>query len=463
MRRFSVLLLACYELGHQPLSLAWPLAVLSPAGFPTTARDLSVTALNPAEVAQASLVAIAVPMHTALRLGVAAAQQVRAINPQATIVFYGLYAWLNADYLLHGPGRDPLADAVIGGEAEAPLLALAQALRAGDDPAGVPGVTTASQLAQPHLARPHLPVPDRASLPDLTHYAYYVAGGVGVPAGYTETSRGCRHTCRHCPIVPIYQGRFFIVPAATVLADIRQQVAAGARHITFGDPDFLNGPGHARRVAQALHAEFPYLTFDFTTKVEHILQHRVLLPELRQWGATFVVSAFEAVSDPILARLDKGHTAADLDEALAILDAAGLAVQPTWVPFTPWTTRDDYLALLAWIRGRDLVAHVPAVQLSIRLLVPPHSALLAHPDAAGWCGPLDAANFTYQWTHPDPGMDALQQAVARYTAQADDDPLTAFQAIEALAYAQAGRPAPPWPSPAGLKPPPPRLTEDWFC
>ena len=80
------MLLACYELGHQPLSLAWPLAVLSPAGFPTTARDLSVTALDPAEVAQASLVAIAVPMHTALRLGVAAAQQVRAINPQATIM-----------------------------------------------------------------------------------------------------------------------------------------------------------------------------------------------------------------------------------------------------------------------------------------------------------------------------------------------------------------------------------------
>ena len=46
-----------------------------------------------------------------------------------------------------------------------------------------------------------------------------------------------------------------MVPADVVLADIRAQVAAGARHVTFGDPDFLNGPGHALDVARRLHAE----------------------------------------------------------------------------------------------------------------------------------------------------------------------------------------------------------------
>ena len=142
---------------------------------------------------------------------------------------------------------------------------------------------------------------------------------------------------------------------------------------------------------------------------------------------------FESVSDEVLTRLQKGHTAADLDDALAVLAGAGLPVQPTWLPFTPWTTLDDYLELLAWIRRRDLIAHVPAVQLSIRLLVPPGSALLDDPDAAAWLGPLDAANFTYQWRNPDPCVDALQRRVAA-VAEAGGDADAAFAAIERLAY-----------------------------
>ena len=85
----------------------------------------------------------------------------------------------------------------------------------------------------------------------------------------------------------MYGGRFFVVPSATVLADVRQQVEAGAAHITFGDPDFLNGPGHALEVARALHREFPALSWDFTAKVEHLLRRRDLLPELRQVAALF--------------------------------------------------------------------------------------------------------------------------------------------------------------------------------
>jgi len=48
----------------------------------------------------------------------------------------------------------------------------------------------------------------------------------------------------------------------------------GRGHVTFGDPDFLNGPGHASKLVRALHAEFPALTYDFTAKVEHIVRHR---------------------------------------------------------------------------------------------------------------------------------------------------------------------------------------------
>src|SRR5262249_10801833 len=153
--------------------------------------------------------------------------------------------------------------------------------------------------------------------------------------GYTEATRGCKHRCRHCPIVPIYDGQFRVVPVDVVLADIRQQVDAGARHITFGDPDFFNGPAHALAILSALAREWPELTYDATIKVEHLLKQRALLPRLRDTGCLFITSAVEAIDDDILARLDKHHTRADFIEAVAICRAAGVTLVPTFVAFTP--------------------------------------------------------------------------------------------------------------------------------
>ena len=461
----EILLLSCYEMGHQPVSLGWPLAALSEAGLAASAVDLSVDDFPTGVASTARLVAIAAPMHTALRLGVDAARRVRALNPQAHITFYGLYAWLNGDYLLHSNGERAVADSVIAGEYEGPLIALARAVNDGRAAAEVAGVSTPDRSAQPNLARLSFPVPERASLPSLEKYARYVADDESHLSGYVEASRGCLHTCRHCPVVPVYNGRFFIVPVETVLADIRQQVAAGARHITFGDPDFLNGPGHALKVAQALHREFPRVTFDFTTKVEHVLEHRELMGQLREAGATFIVSAFESTSERVLARLHKGHSVAQMEEALTVLAEVGLAVQPTWVPFTPWTTLDDYLGMLVWIRSHGLIPSTPGVQMSIRLLVPPSSALLDHPDVESWRGKLDAANFTWRWAHPDPRMDDLARQVARIAEDADEDadPWVVFAGVERAAYTVAGQTAPVHPRPTFLPPSPPRLTENWFC
>ncbi len=462
-----ILLLSCYELGHQPLSLAWPLAALQAADLPAAAVDLAVDPFPTDLAAGARLVAISAPMHTAMRLGVEAARRVRSLNPQAHIAFYGLYAWLNRDYLLgmdEEPAAAALADSVLAGEYEAALVGLAGALLCSAEITQVDGVTTRGAVSKPQLVRLALPAPARAGLPELDRYAFYIDSSGGRPSGYVEASRGCLHTCRHCPVVPVYNGRFFIVPTATVLEDIRRQVEAGACHITFGDPDFLNGPGHARALARQLHAQFPHVTFDFTTKVEHILEQQELLPELAGCGATFVVSAFESTSDTVLARLNKGHTLADMEAALAVLAAAGLAPQPTWMPFTPWTTLADYLHLLHWVRARGLIAHVPAVQLSIRMLIPPASALLADNSGAAWLGELDKPNFTYRWTHPDPRMDELQRQVTCIAEQAaDDDPYPAFAAVERASYKLAGlTPPPPQPMPVDAVAPP-RLSEHWFC
>jgi radical SAM superfamily enzyme YgiQ (UPF0313 family) len=429
----AILLVACFELGHQPLSLASPLAVLRRAGFTPVAVDTSVSELSDNAIATAQLVAISAPMHTALRLGTHVAARVRSLNPAAHICFYGLYASLNAEYLLRTS-----ADSIIGGEYEEALLALAESLESSNSsaPEAIPGVRTRAHDASPVLRRLEYVAPERRSLPAPQSYAYLVRGDEVVPAGYVEATRGCLHTCAHCPITPVYGGRFFAIPRPLVLEDIRAQVRAGVGHITFGDPDFLNGPRHSLEIVRALHAEFPHVTFDATIKVEHILERREVFPELAALGCAFVVSAVESLSEGVLRHLKKGHSRADVAEALEILDDAGIPMRPTFVAFTPWTTASDYLDVLDFIAEHGLVEHVDPIQYAIRLLVPPSSALLDDPDGQGWLGPLDEEALSYTWQHSDQRMDALQrevQALVERAASQREPIVVTFAAIRHLA------------------------------
>ena len=457
-----ILLISCYELGRPPLGIAAPAALLARHGFRPALLDLSQCALDHEAVQAAWLIGISVPMHTALVLGVEAARRIRALNPAAQICFFGSYAELNRAHL-----TEHVADAVLGPEPGAALLRLAQALD-GRAPVRAPHGGDAWRAPEP-LARPEFAVPTREGLPELARYARLAVGGQERLSGAVEATRGCKYLCRHCPLPPVYDGRFFAVPLEIVLQDVAALVAAGATHISFADPDFLNGPTHALRVTRALHRRHPRLTFDFTTRIAHLIAHRALLPELVESGALFAISAAESLNDDVLLALDKGHTAADVQRALALTREAGLTLRPTFVPFTPWETLDSYLALLDFLAREDLLGQVDAVQLTIRLLVPPGSALLGTPAFEPWRGALQAESFTWHWRHPDPRMDELQAQLAQLVAaaaEAGETDQATFVRIREAAYAAAGRPAPALHLPlAGADPvlAPPRLTEAWFC
>lgn len=458
----SVLLVSCYELGHQPAGITMPMGLLRRAGYEAGAMDVSVEGFDAEKVKGTRFVGISVPMHTALRLGLRIAEEVRRLNPTCHICFYGLYALLNADYLL-----GTVANSVIGGEFEEALVRLVEAVESGT-PIDIQGVSTRGRMSGPVLERLNFAPPDRSSLVTLEHYARLEIKGEERLVGYVEASRGCLHHCTHCPIPPVYGGRFFVVPADVVLEDVRGLVASGARHITFGDPDFLNGPGHSLRIARAVHEEFPELTFDFTAKVEHILKHRELIPELAQSGCVFVVSAVESLSNTVLENLVKGHTRDDVRDALEILRRAGIAIRPSFVSFTPWTTIDDYVDVLEFVESEGLIDHVDPVQYSIRLLVPPGSLLSSSPDSPRWLGRLVQESFTYEWKHPDSRMDDLHVRVSALVEQAsatNEDSAETFYKIRELAYLSRGD-GRPFQSDFQIKPlrlRPPRLTEAWFC
>ena len=452
-----VILLATYEMGRQPFGLASPAAWLRQAGVTVQCQDLSRSRLDREAVLAADLVAFYIPMHTATRIAVQVAKHVKTLNPQAHLCFYGLYAPMN-DRLLRELG----AATLLAGEFESGLLRLVQRLQA-DSPASA---------QQPEdvvsLQRQRFQVPDRRDLPPLSVYAQLKTGERSRVAGYTEASRGCKHFCRHCPIVPVYEGRFRVVQRDVVLEDIRQQVASGAEHVTFGDPDFFNGIGHALPLVHDLHREFPRLTYDVTIKIEHLLRHAEHLPTLRQTGCLMVTSAVEAVRDDVLRLLDKGHTRQDFLQALTLCRQAGLCLNPTFVAFMPWISLTDYLDLLTLIATQGLIEHVAPIQLAMRLLIPDGSKLLDLPDMRPSLRAFDADALSYRWEHPDVRMDGLCAEALQLVQSGEAEGASRPEIFERLwhaAHKAARIPAPRVPVPADppARGPVPYLDEPWYC
>lgn len=450
----KTLLISTYELGHQPLHLATAASALIAAGHETRCMDLAIGPWKKTDVEWAEIVGISVPMHTAMRLAEKVATRVRSTQPTLPIATFGLYAGID-----HHPDQPTSIDASFAGAYEPNLVAWIDNFKTSDSPSS-PSVD---------LERHATGLPVRKLLPPITEYTKLAVDGKEHPVGYVETTRGCVHTCRHCPVPIIYKGRIRIIDADVVLADIDQLVDQGAKHITFADPDFLNGVRHSIEIVRRLHSRHPQLTFDATIKVEHILEHVGLWNEFRDSGCLFVVSAFESVSENILDILDKGHTPADAVTAIHLLRRHGIEIRPSWMPFTPWTSPEDVRDILHFVREHDLIPNVDPVQYTIRLLVPHGSLLLNHPAMRPHLLDYDHQRLSYRWEPADPQSDLLQLQLANIvehglTAEASD--LDTFgrlwDAVHQAAPLSPSHGTPEF-SPSASAMARPRLTEPWFC
>jgi radical SAM superfamily enzyme YgiQ (UPF0313 family) len=440
----EVVLVSTYDLGRQPFGLASPAAFLRAAGHRVHCVDVTRVRLTDEAIRAASLIAFYLPMHTATRLALPLMDRVRAMNPSAHLCAYGLYAPLNAAVL-----REHGVETVLGPEFEGELTKLADHDRpaSGQDP--LPRVTFIR--------------PDRSDLPPLAKYASLQIGDERRVVGYTEATRGCKHRCRHCPIVPVYDGRFRAVDAEVVLADIRAQVAAGAQHITFGDPDFFNGPTHALRIVEALARECPGVTYDVTIKVEHLKHHAPALPRLRETGCAFVTCAVESFDDAVLGKLEKGHTHADFVDVVDHCASIGLPLSPTFVAFTPWTTLDSYAGMLREIDRLGLVGSVSPIQYAIRLLVPQVSRMLELPDVRARISHFDPRSLVHVWRHASPAVDALQREIEQLVGSRVNAPRgDVFARVWQIAHTAAGA-VPPRRPPLPSRSTVPYLNEPWYC
>lgn len=433
----KVLIVSSYELGHQPFHAASAAAALREAGHRVRIVDLSLASLTAERLFWAEGVAFAVPMHTAMRIAVQALDEWRRHLEGREVCLFGLYASV---------GDLPEGVVTISGEYEDELVAWASGATRIDESSTRRGVVRQ--------------VPDRSDLAGLGRYVGVELVGERRLAASVTASRGCLHSCRHCPIPAVYGGKLRIVDRAVVLRDIDAQVELGAEHVSFADPDFLNGPVHSLRVLEAARRRHPDLTFDVTVKVEHILKYRHLLSRLSDLGVVFVVSAFESTNDRILEYLDKGHTRDDAAVATHLLRGNAIDVRPTWLPFTPWTKSQDLLDMLLFMERHDL--DVDPIQLTIRLLIPRGSLLLDLPESILKTGPYRPESLSYSWASRDPGLDELQARLeARYGELSDGDPVTARNELTDMILAYCGAAAGSVRLADGEGRP--RLTEPWFC
>ena len=426
----KIVLISPYDLGRQPFALAEPAAVFRNAKYEVECLDLSQQKLTAEVLASANVVFIYLSMLTATRIAVEAMPRIKQMAPRARIAVFGWYAPVNEEFL-RGLG----VDAVFGGESETDMLTYAESLSAADE-------HPARHQAVVNLKRIDFMVPDRHSLPALEKYSQLIfPDGNRRVMGFTETTRGCKHLCRHCPVVPVYNGRFYAIPADIVLEDIRQQVAQGAQHISFGDPDFLNGPLHAQRIVEAMHEEFPALTYDAVIKIEHLIKYPDFLPFLRDSGCILVTTAVESVDDTILEYLDKGHTAAEFEQVVSLMKQHEIALAPTFIPFTPWTTISNYIDLLNKIAELKLIMSVNPVQLSLRLLIPSGSRILELPKQETCITDFNPASLGYTWVHRETEVDVLQENIRSWTEQAESEGLSRleiFNGIRRIALSAAG-------------------------
>jgi len=362
---------------------------------------------------------------------------IRRARPDVPLALYGLYAGVGS----------AAVNARFEGEYEPSLLAWADG--------GADGQSR-------HLGSSRFVAVDREGLPGLDAYARMEHGGTTVLAGAVEASHGCRHRCRHCPIPVVYDGRIRVVPVSNLMADIDTLVGAGAGHVTFGDADFLNAPAHSLSVLEQAHRAHPEVTFDATVKVEHILAHRALWPRLAELNLLFLVSAFESVDERTLTILDKGHTVADMEEALEVTREHGIHIRPTWLPFMPWTTPEDLAEVLSFIAANDLASATDPVQMAIRLLVPRGSLLEDHPDVRPHLVAYDDERLTWRWDFADPDTEVLHKELEAIAADASDcgqEVAVTLNEMRQVVSRVSGVDLGPFTASEAA----PRLTESWFC
>jgi len=393
----KIAVVSAFEARLQPVLAASAAGALRTAGGQVTAWDADVF---PADFpgGDFDLVLISVPSFEGIERGADLAGQFK-IAGAPRVLMCGQYAWLNARALAG------VTDGVLADEPEGVTGQLLDYARGQVAAGEVNGVFTGSGVRTRPKRRTarDWQVPARDLLQPIGSYPEHDTK-FGL-LGNIEATRGCHHKCSYCAVFAAYGVAAIPIEPGMVLADAAQLAAQGARHFAFVDAEFFNTRRHALQVIQAAAEQLGPVTFELTTRFDHILEFEAEINQMTEFGLKVITSALEFPSERVLQVFDKGIDVPGIKKAIRAAKAAGVELRPTFITFTPWVTMAEIQALDEFMDETGIADWVDHTARQTRLLLFKGSPLLGTP----WLDGIELTDrgFYYDWKHPDPAVDGL--------------------------------------------------------
>lgn len=407
----DILLISNFEGGFQPLTIASAAGFLNKNGFSYDVLDTYVEGIKEEKLLGKKLIAISIPLFDSVNAAIEMTKIIREVNPTAHVTYFGQHATINYKHF-----TDNYSDSCICGEWEYPLFLLAKNIIHAEV-VELEGVYT-KVMAQrnislhPYMGRKHIVIPDRSQLPDIKKYPQKQVNnllGYEATVGNTDIARGCHHKCLYCSVFAAYDGKVIMINEEVILNDVHNMVKAGITHLTFTDADFFNSKVHGIRLLKKLHELYPTLTYDFTTRIDHVLENKEKLKEMKQLNVKFITSALEFPNEEVLDAVAKNTKVADIEEAIQFLREIDIKLNPTFIMFNPWTSYEDISIFRDFIEKNNLSELVDPIQYETRLYLYKGSPLLHSPSIKKL--ELTEYEFYYEWKHPDERLDELYSSM----------------------------------------------------
>ena len=276
-------------------------------------------------------------------------ERVKRSNPRITRVFggRGLTYSETRELIL----RAGWAEAVLPGEAEASVVALTNALAAGEPVttacvAGLVRMDGDKVLEIPADASPvldQLPIPDFAGLPfpgaSLRHYSdtgrdFHDAASIGA-------SRWCARHCAYC-YESIYPKNYRVRQVPAVLAEIESQYARlGTPGLFFCDSTMNLSPQWLEELADGM----ARLSFKPRVVFAHCEPRRLsmtLLAKMRAAGFRKVNFGVESLDQRVLQRMDRHLTVEETEQTLVGAVQSGISLGVNLISNYPGETESEY-------------------------------------------------------------------------------------------------------------------------
>lgn len=401
----SSVVVSIFEGGYQPLNALTGLAALRKAGHDSDFIDAYVEGVDIDRLKAYDTIILPVPLFDSLMSAIKICNDLDRAGCNAQRVMFGQYATINAQYLSQN-----YADHVVTGEWEVPLVSLMNRRRGSTEPTvNVYSRETGleSSLSMLRL-RGTMARPLREAAPRLNKYPQPHLTRLldeQKTVGGLELTRGCHHKCTYCSVYSAYDGKVVLGDIDEIVADIDTLVEQGMDHLTFIDAEFFNATRRSFDALARIHARHPRLTYDFTTRVDHILDNRDRLAELREQGVRVITSALEFPKEEVLQQVRKEVTVEDLKTAVRLVQGSGITLNPTFIMFNPWVGLEDFSRFNDFLVETDMQDAVDPVQYETRLHLYKGSPLLQNDTIKALR--LEEREFHYDWHHPDPRVDDL--------------------------------------------------------